>query len=163
MRTFSFTIAGGLAGLIGGFALGIGIGLLAVELSHAPDVEGGAGMMVVFVIAPMVALVSALIGAVWAGVATSRRARLRQLGELPPRGAWPLKTRIAVGIATGLIVGYAAGLALIQAFDLIRGSHFYTTYAAALVASWIPVLVALVSAALGGWIGGRTRPPTSVA
>jgi hypothetical protein len=162
MRTIGFIIGGGLAGLICGFVLGIAIGLMVVEIFGVSSREGGAAMLVLFGIAPLVSLIFTLIGAISAGIATARRARLRAEGNLPPRAAWSPKTRVLVGIAVGLVVGYAAGIALMQAFDLVRGSRFYATYAAALMASWVPVIVALAGGALGIWIGGRARPPITV-
>jgi hypothetical protein len=55
-------IVGLIVGAIVGGALGVGIGLAWVEIFRVSSFEGGAGMLVFLVFAPLGAILGALIG-----------------------------------------------------------------------------------------------------
>ena len=67
MKVALLAILGLLLGAIAGSFIGIGAGMLWVEVAHTSNFEGAAGMLVFFGFMPMGVAVGALIGAVWLG------------------------------------------------------------------------------------------------
>ena len=67
MKVALLAILGLLLGAIAGGLVGIGAGMLWVEIAHTSNFEGGAGMLVFLGFMPMGVAVGALIGAVWLG------------------------------------------------------------------------------------------------
>lgn len=158
MRLFWWGLFGATAGLILGYVATVAIGVVAMDVFGVSQREGAAAMGLVFIIGPLGGLVSAPIGAAWAVLASRRRMRRREEGTLGAARPWTPTTRIILGILIGLVAGYTAAWLVIQIFYAARGSHFFTTYAAALAVAWTPIVLALGCAGLGGWLGsGRLR------
>lgn len=158
MRLFWWSLFGATAGLILGYVGTVAIGIVLMDVFEVSQREGAAAMGLAFVIGPLGGLVSAVIGAVWAVLATRRRMRRRQEGTLGPAQPWTPTTRIILGILIGLLAGYTAAWLILQIFYTVRGDHYFATYAAALAAAWTPIVLALGCGGLGGWLAsGRLR------
>lgn len=56
-------LIGLILGAIAGGALGVGVGMICVELFQVSNFEGGAGMMVFFTFMPLGAIIGGLLGA----------------------------------------------------------------------------------------------------
>lgn len=54
-----------LGGLVGGYVVALGLGLVAFEVFAVSQREGAAAMGLVFFIAPTAALVAAVVAGVW--------------------------------------------------------------------------------------------------
>jgi len=77
MKVILLGFFGLILGLIGGGALGVGIGSICVEVFEVSKFEGGAGMMVFFTFMPVGAILGGILGA-WL---------LGRLGARPDRPA----------------------------------------------------------------------------
>lgn len=64
MRALKFVLAV-LGGLIGGYVVALGVGLVAFEVFSVSQREGAAAMGLAFFIAPTAALVAAVVAGVW--------------------------------------------------------------------------------------------------
>lgn len=80
MKTVVMAAVGSIAGLVVGAAVGILAGLAWVNLMQVGDFEGQSAMLVFFAFAPAGGALGGLLGAVWAGLVTSR-SRIRVDGE----------------------------------------------------------------------------------
>jgi hypothetical protein len=63
MKVILLGLLGLILGLIGGGALGVGIGSICVEVFQVSRFEGGAGMMVFFTFMPVGAILGGILGA----------------------------------------------------------------------------------------------------
>jgi hypothetical protein len=75
MKVALLAILGLLLGAIAGGLIGIGAGMLWVEVAHTSSREGAAGMLVFFGFMPIGVVGGALIGAVWLGSIGARRSQ----------------------------------------------------------------------------------------
>ncbi|WP_439575373.1 hypothetical protein [Phreatobacter sp.] len=159
MKPWGWGIAGGLVGLVAGFAATIAIGLVAFEVFKVSQREGAAAMGLVFMIGPVGAVIGAIIGAtfaVWFARRSTRAIADKVTGERT-NPASSRSLRLVVAVVAGGGVGYWIGLALLHLALAIRGSRSFDNYAAALALSHISTIVMLAGAALGAWIVLRRR------
>ncbi len=86
MKIALLILLGLLLGILGGAALGLGAGLLWVELVESSNFEGSNGMLVFFICMPSGAALGGLAGAVTFGVLASRDAEIAvERPQTPPR------------------------------------------------------------------------------
>lgn len=76
MKIALLILLGLFLGILGGAALGIGAGLLWVELFQTSNFEGSSDMLVFFTFMPLGAVVGGLAGAVTFGVLARRDAEI---------------------------------------------------------------------------------------
>ncbi len=72
MKIALFALLGLMLGAIGGAALGIGAGLVWIEIFKTSDFEGYSGMLVFFSFMPAGAMIGALGGAAWFSIMAAR-------------------------------------------------------------------------------------------
>lgn len=72
MRIVFFAILGAIGGLTVGSALGLLAGIAWLNIFNPSEFEGYAATMVFFAFTPIGAIAGGLVGAIWAGVASSR-------------------------------------------------------------------------------------------
>ena len=75
MKVALLALLGLFAGAIAGGLIGIGAGMLWVEIAHTSSREGQAGMLVFFAFMPMGAVIGAIVGAAWLGSIAMRRSQ----------------------------------------------------------------------------------------
>jgi MFS family permease len=78
MKVFLLGLLGLILGLIGGGALGVGVGSICVEVFQVRQFEGGAGMMVFFTFMPVGAIIGAILGAWLLGLAARPQAAAQE-------------------------------------------------------------------------------------
>jgi hypothetical protein len=74
MKAVLLVLLGLILGILGGAAIGVGVGLACVELFEVSNFEGGAAMMVFFTFMPAGALLGAVAGAIGFGILARRAA-----------------------------------------------------------------------------------------
>lgn len=77
MKIVLLGLLGLFLGLIAGGAIGVGVGMICVEVFQVSNFEGGAGMLVFFVFMPIGAILGGIAGAVllgWIGARAKARA-----------------------------------------------------------------------------------------
>jgi hypothetical protein len=158
MRDSGWAFLAGLGGFLAGQALGAMVGFALLEAFGVSNVDGQAATIAFFLFGPLVTLAS-IVTAVKAARAVLRSRRERRAsGLLPPEVPIERPGRVAAGTVLGLVVGYGLGIAAIQTFDFIRGTPYYTSYAPALIAAWLPTAAAMAGGVFGFRIGNRKAP-----
>ena len=85
MKIALLTLLGLVLGVLGGAALGIGAGLIWVEIFKTSSFEGYSGMLVFFTFMPLGAAIGGVGGALLFGIIAIRDAEIAIEGE-PSRG-----------------------------------------------------------------------------
>ncbi len=75
MKVVLFIFLGLILGAIAGGLIGVGVGMLWVEIAQTSSREGQAGMLVFFGFMPMGVVIGAIAGAVWLGSIGMRRSQ----------------------------------------------------------------------------------------
>ena len=83
MKIALLILLGLILGALGGAALGVGAGLVWMEISKTPNFEGHSGMLVFFTFMPLGAILGGLTGAITFGVLAWRDAEIAI--EQPPK------------------------------------------------------------------------------
>jgi hypothetical protein len=83
MKIVMLGLIGLFLGAIAGGVIGIGLGLLWINVFHTSDFEGYSGMLVFYSFMPIGIIVGALTGAVGLGFVASRDASPASLEQLP--------------------------------------------------------------------------------
>jgi len=92
MKIALLAMLGLLLGLIGGAALGIGAGMVWVEIFKTSSFEGYSGMLVFFTFMPLGAMIGGLGGALFFGIAAARNAEIAGGQQSPaPHEGTPTK------------------------------------------------------------------------
>ncbi len=155
MRTFRFVVLALVAGLVAGFAATVTAGFAWMHYAGVFDRDGGISMSVFFGLGPIGAIVAGVIAAALTFLRIRRRERLVAAGARPPPQRWPLRTRVVVAV---VVWGVGAWL-VIRAIYWLRSPMSFETYAAALIVSWLPLVVPLIAAALAaGFVLWRNAP-----
>jgi hypothetical protein len=75
MKVVLLALLGLIAGAFAGGLIGIGAGMLWVEIAHTSSREGAAGMLVFFGFMPLGVVIGAIAGAAWLGTIAMRRSQ----------------------------------------------------------------------------------------
>jgi len=136
-----------LLALVVGYAAALGIGLVAFDVFEVSQREGANAMALAFVICPFVAVLSAVVAAMWYWIASGRRASTpNPTARAAPRGSAARVTAIAVSV----VIGWLAGTLL----QWVLAGRSYETFVVALAVSMAPWIGVIV---LGGITWRLTR------
>lgn len=153
LRILKITLVALLA-LVLGYIAAVVIGVAAFEIFDVPQRDGGAGMVLMFVIGPPVAILCAVIAGVWYGIASGRRAAAAGVAAVPAGGASQGTGSRLLPVIGAAMVGWLAGTVL----QWVMQSRPYGTIIVALAVSMVPWLGAIVLAGGTWWL---TRPRTA--
>ncbi|WP_296577793.1 hypothetical protein [Phreatobacter sp.] len=159
MRIFGWALLWAVIGLVGGFVAAVIIGAMLFDFFKVSQFEGAAAMGLFFVIAPIVACITALVAGTSAAFVTHRRQRQRADGQAAPSQPWGRGPRAILGAAIGLAGGYGAALLGLLAYLRLSGSEYFSSEALAQVAALAPFMGAAAGCGLGLWIALRDRGP----
>lgn len=126
-----------------GYAVALGVGLVAFEVFDVSQREGANAMALAFVICPLVAVLSAVAAAIWYWIASGRLAR----GPTAVRAQRRNVARV-VAIAVSVVVGWLAGSLL----QWVLAGRSYETFLVALAVSTAPWLGAIVLGGITWWL-----------
>ena len=132
------TVLVALAALVAGYLAALGVGLVAFDVFEVSQREGAAAMGLAFIICPAVAIVCALVAAIWYWIFSGRRNPQARA----PRGS---AVRLAWAAAAAL-GGWLSGLLL----QWMLAGRSFETFFVALVVSEAPVIAAFLAAAATG-------------
>ncbi len=162
MRVFAWAALFGLIGLVGGYAATLGIGIVLMEVWQVSQREGAAAMGLAFVIAPMGAVVMAIVAATLAALTTARRQRAADGVVVAPRPAMGRTGRMILWGIAGFVLGYGAAVLTLAVFYQLRGTPYFSSYFWAYAAAWFPFALAFGGATVGVLIARRPLPEASL-
>ncbi len=123
--------------------------LLYWDLAGIRDHDGGGVMTLVFFIAPVVGLFGGICSAFWGAAKLKRQAMTGPRATGLGRG-----TLIALAAVPAAAMGYLVGFVIVWlVFGPVRTSYFL-----AVIYGWLPIVMAILSAALAWRLAGRSRP-----
>lgn len=143
-----------LLALVVGYATALGVGLIAFEVFEVSQREGANAMALAFVICPFVAVLSAVVAAIWYWIASGRRtATTSPAAADTPRG----NAARVFSVAVSVVVGWLAGTFL----QWLLAGRSYETFVVALAVSKAPWIGAIVLGGVTWWLTRQQKPPTS--
>jgi len=145
------TLLWALLALVVGYAVAMGVGLVAFDVFEVSQREGAAAMGLAFFICPMVAVISAFAAAVWYWVASDGRSKEEKAEAGRHRPLFPYLITIAA-----TIIGWQAGAFL----QWMLVGQAYETFIVALAVSLAPWAGAAALAVLTWWLVRRFMPAT---
>jgi hypothetical protein len=143
-----------LLALVVGYAVALGVGLVAFEVFEVSQREGANAMALAFVICPFVAVLSAVVATIWYWIASGRRAATTNpTAVAAPRGNAARITAIAVFV----VVGWLAGTLL----QWVLAGRSYEAFIVALAVSTAPWIGVIVLGGLTWWLTRPRKAPAS--
>ncbi len=143
-----------LLALVVGYAAALGVGLVAFDVFEVSQREGANAMALIFVICPFVAVLSAVVAAIWYWIASGRRAATTS----PTAVGAPRGNAVRVfSIAVSVIVGWLAGTLL----QWVLAGRSYETFVVALAVSMAPWIGAIVLGGVTWWLTRRRKALSS--
>jgi len=143
-----------LLALVVGYAVALGVGLVAFDVFEVSQREGANAMALAFVICPFVAVLSAVVATIWYWIASGRRAATTNpTAVAAPRGNAARITAIAVFV----VVGWLAGTLL----QWVLAGRSYEAFIVALAVSTAPWIGAIVLGGLTWWLTRPRKTPAS--
>jgi len=140
--------------LVLGYAVALGIGLIAFEVFEVSQREGANAMGLLFVICPSVAVLSALIAAIWYWIASGRRAATTAPAAVAARRG---SAGRVFAIALSVVIGWLAGMLL----QWVLAGRSYETFVVAFAVSMAPWLGVIVLGSATWWLTRQRRAPAS--
>ena len=141
-----------LLALVLGYALALGVGLVAFDAFEVSQREGANAMALMFVICPFVAVLSALVAAIWYWIASGRRAATTSPATVNVRRG---NAGRIFAIAVSIVVGWLAGILL----QWVLAGRSYETFVVALAVSLAPWLGVIVLGGATWWLTRQRRAP----
>jgi hypothetical protein len=142
-----------LLALVVGYAAALGVGLVAFDVFEISQREGANAMALAFIICPFVAVLSAVVAAIWYWIASDRRATTTNPAAV--RASRGNAARV-VAIAVSVVVGWLAGTLL----QWVLAGRSYEAFVVALAVSTAPWIGMIVLAG-GTWWLTRQRKATT--
>lgn len=148
------TVLAALLALVLGYAVALGVGLVAFDVFEVSQLEGANAMGLMFVICPSVAVLSAVVAAIWYWIASGRRA-----ATTPPAAvdAWRGNVGRIFAIAISTVVGWLLGMLL----QWVLAGRSYETFVVALAVSMAPWLGVIVLGGATWWLTRQRKASTS--
>lgn len=142
-----------LLALVLGYLAALGIGLVAFDVFKVSQREGASAMGLVFFICPLVAVISALIAAIWYWVVSGRRVSPAGFdGTEAPRSNGARVLQIVAAIALGWLSG--------ELLQWMLAGRSYDTFIVAFAVSMAPWIGAVALGSVTWWL---TRPHQTAA
>lgn len=143
-----------LLALLVGYATALGVGLVVFDVFEVSQREGANAMGLAFVICPFVAVLSAVVAAIWYWIASGRRTAItRSAAVETPRG----NAVCVISVAVSVVVGWLAGTLL----QWVLAGRSYETFVVALTVSMAPWIGVIVLGCVTWWLTRRRTAPTS--
>lgn len=153
LRLLKMALAAFIALLVG-YAAALGIGLVAFEVFEVSQREGANAMGLAFVICPLVAVLSAVVVAIWYWIASGRRAVTASPAAVEtPRGS---AVRV-FSVAMSVVGGWLAGTLL----QWVLEGRSYETFVVAFTVSMAPWIGVIVLGSVTWWLTRQRKLPTS--
>ena len=143
-----------LLALVVGYATALGVGLVAFDVFEVSQREGANAMALAFVICPFVAVLSAVVAAIWYWIASGRRTATTSPAAVEtPRGN---AVRV-FSVAVSVVVGWLAGTLL----QWVLAGRSYETFVVALAVSMAPWIGVIVLGGVTWWLTRPRQAPTN--
>jgi hypothetical protein len=137
-----------------GYAAALGVGLVAFDVFEVSQREGANAMALAYVICPFVAVLSAIVAAIWYWIASGRRtATTSPAAAETPRGN---AVRV-ISVAVSVVIGWFAGTLLQWAL----AGRSYEEFVVALTVSMAPWICVIVLGGVTWWLTRQRKAPTS--
>ena len=143
-----------LLALVVGYATTLGVGLVAFDFFEVSQREGDNAMALAFVICPFVALLSAVVAAIWYWIASDRRTATTSPAALETSRGNAVRV---FSVAVSCVVGWLAGTLL----QWVLAGRSYETFVVALTVSMAPWIGGIVLGGVTWWLIRQRKPPTS--
>ena len=143
-----------LLALVLGYVAALGVGLVVFEVFEVSQREGANAMGLAFVICPFVAVISAVIAAIWYWISSGRRAATTSPTAVETRRGNAVRV-FAIAVSVG--VGWLAGTLL----QWLLAGRSYETFVVALAVSLAPWIGMIILGGATWWLTRRRKALTS--
>jgi LPXTG-motif cell wall-anchored protein len=143
-----------LLALVLGYVAALGVGLVVFEVFEVSQREGANAMGLAFVICPFVAVISAVIAAIWYWISSGRRAATTSPTAVETRRGNAVRV---FAIAVSVVVGWLAGTLL----QWLLAGRSYETFVVALAVSLAPWIGMIILGGATWWLTRRRKALTS--
>jgi hypothetical protein len=128
------------------------------DLAGIHDRDGGGAMGLFFIISPTIATFVAVVAGTVTAVRMIGRNADVAAGKRPAPERWPIGVRAAVAAVAWAIGVYGT----FSAVYWLMGPFYFTSYTLAAIVAWLPIVAALVVAAVAAEFVVRRRAPSTI-